>query len=595
MLFLIPMPQSASFMEGEKDPLNGPAFFWSGGITIRSLIFNSITMKYFIKTPGLIILSILIFAFIKSDNQEIVLQDIGFAQKTIGLNFSIEKLDSMLDGLNGRLKTYEAIREYPLSNDIPPALIFNPIPPDFYINRDNRPIHWEIPENIEVPEDRDRLAFYSILELASLLKHHQITSTELTRFFINRLKEYGDTLKCVISITEKRALEQAGRADQEISGGNYKGPLHGIPFGVKDLLAVEGYPTTWGAAPSKNQVINETATVVKKLEEAGGILVAKLTLGALAWGDVWYGGKTRNPWDLNQGSSGSSAGSASATSAGLVPYSIGSETHGSIISPSTRCGTTGLRPSFGRVSRTGAMALSWSMDKLGPICRSALDCAIVFESILGKDEADQSLVEAAYNFNMNMEVSSLKVGYLKDIFDQNKNNRQNDAQTIAQFKSMGLELEPVSLPDNIPVNALSIILNAEAAAAFDELTTSGRDSMLVRQIKNAWPNEFRKARFIPAVEYINANRIRYVLIQEINAILKDYDAIITPTFGGTQVLTTNLTGHPCVVLPNGFDENNRPTSFSLIGNLFEEEKILRLAMMYQEETNFEDVHPPLFQ
>ncbi len=552
-------------------------------------------MKFPIKTPGLIILSILIFAFIKSDHHEIVLSDISHAQKTIGLNFKTAEQDSMLEGLNDRLKAYKAIREYPLTNNIPPSLIFNPIPPDYYINRDNRPILWDIPGNTELPADRNRLAFYSILELASLLKHRKITSTELTRFFIDRLKKYGDTLKCVISITEKRALEQAAKADMEISNGNYKGPLHGIPFGVKDLLSVEGYPTSWGAAPYKDQVINETATVVKKLEEAGGILVAKLTLGALAWGDVWYGGKTRNPWDLNQGSSGSSAGSASATAAGLIPYSIGSETHGSIISPSTRCGATGLRPSFGRVSRTGAMALSWSMDKLGPICRNALDCAIVFESILGEDEADQSLVDAAYNFDMNMEVSSLKVGYLKDIFDQNKRNRKNDALTIAQFKSMGLDLEPVSLPDNIPVNALSIILNAEAAAAFDELTTSGRDSLLVRQIKNAWPNEFRKARFIPAVEYINANRIRYALIQEVNAILKDYDVIITPTFGGTQVLTTNLTGHPCVVLPNGFDELNRPTSFSMIGNLFEEEKILRLAMKYQEITNFEDVHPPLFQ
>lgn len=552
-------------------------------------------MKYPIKVPGLIIVSIMIFAFIKSDFQEIVLKDIGLAQKTIGLNFNTAELDSMLDGLNGRLKVYEEIREYPLSNDIPPALIFNPIPPDFFINRDKRPVLWEIPENVELPQEKNSLAFYSILELASLLKHKKITSTELTGFFINRLKEYGDTLECVINITEKRAMEHAWRADQEISGGNYKGPLHGIPFGVKDLLSVEGYPTTWGATPYKDQVINQTASVVKKLEEAGGILVVKLTLGALAWGDVWYGGKTKNPWDMKQGSSGSSAGSASATSAGLIPYSIGSETHGSIISPSTRCGTTGLRPSYGRVSRTGAMTLSWSMDKLGPICRSALDCAIVFESILGEDETDQSLVNAAFNFDMNMEVSSLKVGYLKDIFDQNKNNRENDARTIDQFRSLGLDLVPVSLPDNIPVNALSIILNAEAAAAFDELTISGKDSMLVRQIKNAWPNEFRKARFIPAVEYINANRIRYELIQEINAVLKDYDAIITPTFGGTQVLMTNLTGHPCVVLPNGFDRNNRPGSFSLIGNLFEEEKILRLAMKYQEETNFEDVHPPLFQ
>ena len=552
-------------------------------------------MKHQIKTPGLIILSLLIFAFIGFNNQEIVLHDIDAAQKIIGINFNLSEQDSMLGGLNGKLKAYKTIRDFPLSNNIPPSLIFNPIPPDFYINRDKRPIHWEIPDIIELPENRDELAFYSILELASLLKYQKITSIDLTRFFINRLKEFGDTLECVINITEKTALQQAMKADQEISSGNYKGPLHGIPFGVKDLLAVEGYPTTWGAEPYKDQVINETATVVKKLEEAGGILVAKLTLGALAWGDVWYGGKTKNPWDLNQGSSGSSAGSASATAAGLIPYSIGSETHGSIISPSTRCGTTGLRPSYGRVSRTGAMALSWSMDKLGPICRSALDCAIVFESILGEDEADQSLVDAAYNFDMNLEVSSLKVGYLKDIFDQNKRNSENDARTIALFKSFGLDLIPVSLPDNIPVNALSIILNAEAAAAFDELTITNRDSLLVRQIKNSWPNEFREARFIPAVEYINANRIRYALIQEVNAALKDYDAILTPTFGGTQVLMTNLTGHPCVVIPNGLDKNNRPTSFSIIGNLFEEEKILRLAMKYQEETNFEDVHPPLFQ
>jgi Asp-tRNA(Asn)/Glu-tRNA(Gln) amidotransferase A subunit family amidase len=552
-------------------------------------------MKYSIKSMVVIIFSILIFSFIKSDTPDIVVKDLQHAQKIIGLNFTLQEQDSMLGDLNDRLKAYKALRDYPLTNNIPPSLIFNPVPPDFYINNNKRPIHWEIPENIEFPEDKNKLAFYSILELASLLKYQKVTSTELTSFFINRLKEHGDTLQCVITITEKLAMQQAKKADLEISGGNYKGPLHGIPYGVKDLLSVEGYPTTWGAAPFKDQVIDETATVVKKLEEAGGVLIAKLTLGALAWGDVWFGGVTKNPWDLNQGSSGSSAGSASATTAGLVPYSIGSETWGSIVSPSTRCGTTGLRPSYGRVSRSGAMALSWSMDKLGPICRSAIDCAIVFESIHGEDEADQSLIDAAYNFDMNTSVSTFKIGYLKDIFDENKSNIKNDARTLEQFKSMGIELEPVSLPENIPTESLSIILDAEAAAAFDQLTLSDRDSLLVRQIKNAWPNSFRKSRFIPAVEYINANRIRYALIQEINAILKDYDAIITPTFGGNQVLMTNLTGHPCVVLPNGFDGKERPTSFSIIGNLFEEEKILRLAMKYQEETNFEDVHPPLFQ
>ncbi len=563
--------------------------------SIQPLKLNIIRMKYSIKSIVIIFLGILTFSFIKSDSPEILLEDLEYAQKTIGIDFTFQEQELMLDGLNDKLKSYKSIREYPLTNDIPPSLIFNPVPPEFYINKNKRPIHWEIPDNIELPEDKNKLAFYSILELASLLKYQKITSSDLTAFFMKRLKEHGDTLQCVITITEKLATEQAARADREISTGNYKGPLHGIPYGVKDLLAVEGYPTTWGAAPYKDQVINKTATVVKKLEEAGGVLIAKLTLGALAWGDVWYGGVTKNPWDLNQGSSGSSAGSASATSAGLVPYSIGSETHGSIVSPSTRCGTTGLRPSYGRVSRTGAMALSWSMDKLGPICRSAIDCAIVFESINGEDDTDQSLVDAAYNFDWEMGTGSLKIGYLKQIFDENKRNRKNDDRTLEQFKSMGLNLEPVSLPEDIPVTALSIILNVEAAAAFDELTISGRDSLLVRQIKNAWPNSFRESRFIPAVEYINANRIRYELIQEINAIFKDYDAIITPSFGGNQGLITNLTGHPCVVLPNGFDGKERPTSFSIIGNLFDEEKILRLAMKYQEETNFEDVHPPLFQ
>jgi Asp-tRNA(Asn)/Glu-tRNA(Gln) amidotransferase A subunit family amidase len=552
-------------------------------------------MKNSLRIISAIFLSLFIFSFIKSDNPSIYTEDVDHAENVLGLSFTLQERDSMLSGLESQLKDLQNIREYSLSNDVPPAFIFNPIPVDYTTNTNQQLVQWHIPDNVELPVHPDDLAFYTILQLASLIKNQKISSSDLTRYFINRLKRYGDTLKCVITITEDMAIQQAALVDREIRGGHYKGPLHGIPYGIKDLLSVESYRTTWGAAPYKEQVIEQTATVVKKLQESGAVLIAKLTLGALAWGDVWYGGMTRNPWDLDQGSSGSSAGPASATAAGLVPFSIGSETLGSIVSPSNRCGITGLRPSYGRVSRTGAMALSWTMDKLGPMCRSAMDCAIIFDAIHGQDGIDQSLVDAAFNFNMKSETTSMRIGYLKDLFDQDNNNKKNDQNTLALLRASGIRLEPVSLPVDIPINSLTIILEAEAAAAFDDLTRSDRDDLMVRQIVNAWPNVFRQSRFIPAVEYINANRIRYLLIQEFNNILKEYDAIISPTFGGNQLHLTNLTGHPCVVLPNGFDEKGHPTSISIIGNLFEEEKILRVAIKYQEETDYEDMHPPIFQ
>jgi Asp-tRNA(Asn)/Glu-tRNA(Gln) amidotransferase A subunit family amidase len=334
------------------------------------------------------------------------------------------------------------------------------------------------------------------------------------------------------------------------------------------------------------------AEVIQKLEEAGAVLVAKLTLGALAWGDVWYGEKTRNPWNLEQGSSGSSAGSASATSAGLVPFAIGSETWGSIVSPSTRCGTTGLRPTFGRVSRHGVMALSWSMDKLGPITRSVEDCAIVFDAIRGPDEKDQSTIEAAFNYKHLDDLTSLRIGYLKEAFEADTVNRENNLASLEQLQTMGVELIPIELPD-YPVYALSIILSAEAAAAFDDLTRSGRDSLLVRQIKNAWPNTFRASRFIVAVEYIQANRLRYQIIQEMQNLMDTVDVYVTPSFG-ENLLLTNLTGHPCVVLPNGFNAEGSPTSISFIGRLFDEATVLSVAKQYQDATDFHLKHPPLF-
>ncbi|MCK5330019.1 MAG: amidase, partial [Candidatus Marinimicrobia bacterium] len=396
-----------------------------------------------------------------------------------------------------------------------------------------------------------------------------------------------------VTLTEKLALEQARKMDAELAEGKYRGYLHGIPYGAKDLLAVQGYPTTWGAVPYRYQIIDSDATVIKKLEEAGAVLVTKLTLGALAWGDVWFGGKTRNPWSLEQGSSGSSAGPAAATAAGLVAFSIGSETWGSIVSPSTRCGVTGLRPTYGRVSRTGAMALSWSMDKLGPMCRNVTDCALVFETIYGPDGIDQTIIDLPFAYDPDIDLSKLRIGYLAQDFDEDYPTRENDQKTLQRLRELGVELIPITLPD-YPIEELAIILSAEAAAAFDELTRSGQDDQLVRQIKNAWPNEFRVSRFIPAVEYIQANRVRYLLIQEMQKMMESVDIYIAPSLIGNNLLLTNLTGHPCVVVPNGFTNEGSPTSISFIGRLFDENLVLAVAGKYQAATDWHLKHPPQF-
>ncbi|ELR72857.1 Glutamyl-tRNA(Gln) amidotransferase subunit A-like protein [Fulvivirga imtechensis AK7] len=542
-------------------------------------------------------IAFLLLSCVKQEKEpaEGAIDSLAYVEPYLGLSFTQSKRDSLREGLRETVSDIRKIHAYSLENSTPPAISFNPIPVGFQINQLQLPINWRLPSDVKFPVNENELAFYTVAELSVLIRTGQISSEDLTLFFLGRLKQYGDTLQCVVTLTEELALEQAKRADAELANGKYRGPLHGIPYGIKDLLAVEGYNTTWGATPYKNQQIDGTAAVVKKLEEEGAVLVAKLTLGALAMGDIWYGGVTKNPWDLKQGSSGSSAGSAAATAAGLVPFAIGSETWGSIISPSTRCGTTGLRPTFGRVSRTGAMALSWTMDKLGPICRSAKDCALVFEVIRGSDGIDQSVIDAAFNFNAATPAHQLKVGYLKTLFEQQYPNSANDSISLAVFRDMGLQLHEVELPEDIPVNALSIILAAEAAAAFDELTRSGRDSLLVNQKKSAWPNYFRTARFISAVDYINANRIRYELIQKMNEVLKEYDAIIAPSFGGNQLLMTNLTGHPCVVFPNGFNAEGKPASISIIGNLFDEAKLLQLAEAYQAATGVDEMHPEMFK
>ena len=538
-----------------------------------------------------------------------ILQD---AEQIAGLEFTDQERELMVEGLNKHLKSYEKMREVHLDNSVVPAIQFNPVPPGMTFKKKQRAasrtasltgltgltgrsIKATKPGKAKRPSDIEELSFWTITNLAGLIKSRKVSSLELTNMYLSRLKKYDSKLQCVITLTEELARRQAKRADKEIAAGRYRGPLHGIPWGAKDLLAVKGHKTTWGATPYKDQVIDLDATVVSRLEETGAVLVGKLTLGALAWGDVWFAGKTRNPWNTEKGSSGSSAGPAAATAAGLVSFSIGSETHGSIVSPCTVCGVTGLRPTFGRVSRYGAMALSWTMDKIGPICRSVEDCALVFNAIYGPDGKDSTVVDLPFNWDAGRGIKDLKIGYIKSAFEQerdDKESRANDEATLEVLRRLGLDLIPIELPD-YPVDAIAFILSVEAAAAFDELTRSGRDDLLVRQIKNAWPNRFREARLIPAVEYIQANRLRTLVIKAMHELMSDIDVYVAPSWVGNNLLLTNLTGHPAVVLPNGFNKKQEPTSITFNGKLYGESEALAVAKAYQDATAFHLKHPVL--
>lgn len=538
---------------------------------------------------------ILLVAQISSQtNTNLITRDAAEAiEKIYGFEFSDEKTEMLLPGLKEQLGNYATIRRQSLSNSIPPAMQFNPLPVGFKFETTRRSFKASSPGKVKLPANLDDLAFYSIGQLAALIKSKQITSEKLTRFYLERLKTYGPKLECVVTLTESLALDQACRADKEIAAGKYRGPLHGIPYGAKDLLAVKGFPTTWGAAPYTNQIFDFDAEVIKRLEAAGAVLVAKTTLGELAMGENWYGGMTRNPWNPKQGSSGSSAGSAAGVSAGLFAFGIGSETYGSIVSPSDRCGVTGLRPSYGRVSRTGAMALSWSMDKLGPICRTVEDCALVFNAIYGPDGVDSTLYDAPFNYDPRVNWKKLRVGYLKKDFANERDERKaNDEETIAKMRELGAELIPVESPE-YPLNSISFLLSTEGAAAFDELTLSNQDDWLKQQASGSWPNTFRKRRFVPAVEYLRAQRIRWLLIQDTAKVFEKVDLFLAPSQSGRSLLLSNLTGHPSVVVPNGFSKAGTPTSICFIGKLFGEAEILAVAKKYQDATDFHLKHPPL--
>ena len=564
-------------------------------------------MSYFASIGlGSTLLPGVLWAQAAQQGAEITAATIACAEELAGLEFSEEERARIARGLRNQRQSIAQLRAVPLDNSVAPALVFNPLPAGFTPSTEKRKMVRSRVTIRAVPRD-DELAFLPVTELSELVRTRKVTSMQLTRLYLARLKKYDPILLCVVNLTEERALAQARAADAEIARGRYRGPLHGIPWGAKDLLATKGIPTTWGTSPFRDQVIDSDATVVQRLDAAGAVLVAKLTLGELAQGDRCFGGMTRNPWNLEQGSSGSSAGPASATAAGLVGFSIGSETQGSISSPSTRCGTTGLRPTFGLVPKTGAMALSWSMDKLGPICRSAEDCALVLDAIYGPDGQDRSAISAAFNYDANVKPSALRVGYTRTPFErefealpdsasagaraQRANQlvaRRFDAAVLDTLRSLGATLVPMELPDIRYFG--NFILGVEAAAAFDEFTRSGKVKEMTPQA--TWGNTFRNARFVSAVDYINANRARSLAIDAWDKLMRNVDVLVSPTNGG-HLTATNLTGHPAVIMPNGFFENGTPTSVTFLGPLFGEGKLLALANAYQQATGFHRKHPTL--
>lgn len=596
----------------------------------------------------------------EAEDKKITADMIDAAATIAGIPVAPDQKAALVTALNANRKFFDEFRELKIPNSVPPAFNFDPLPPGQQPTPPppgtdlRKPLQMSSAPAIaskEIPKDLNELAFATVRELGELVRRKKVSSLALTEMYLGRLKKYDPQLHFVINLTEERGLTQAREADKEIAAGKYRGILHGLPWGGKDLLAVKGYPTTWGAGGFEHQMIDEDATVVKRLDAAGAVLIAKLSLGSLALGDRWFGGQTRNPWNTSQGSSGSSAGPASATSAGCVAFSIGSETGGSISSPSTRCGVTGFRPTYGFVPRTGAMVLSWTMDKLGPICRSVEDCALVMQAIWGPDGQDDGCQNAWFQWNADTDIKKLRIGYLKDDFEKPwmqpispladgatpeetkayERRKANEPATMAAreydrkfdlaaldiFKKMGVELIPVEIP-KFPYDAMRSIYTIEGAAAFDDLTLSGRDKLLYEASQSAWPNSFRAERFYPAVEYIQTMRARTLAIRAFAKVFDQVDIIVTPTTGpSNQVTVTNLTGHPAVIVPNGLRGADAPAtpaqatvagpatpgnqgggpntmvSLTFLGGLYKDADTCAFAHAYQQATGFHKLHPPL--
>jgi Asp-tRNA(Asn)/Glu-tRNA(Gln) amidotransferase A subunit family amidase len=526
------------------------------------------------------------------------------AEKLIGIEFTDAQEAMALAGVNRNLDSYETVRKIDIPLDTEPAIAFHPAKANKRLYAPQSKFKFG---KVELPTFKtvDDLAFATVPQLAELIRTRKISSTELTKMYLARLKQYGPKLLCIVTLTEELALKQAEAADADLKRGKYRGPLHGIPWGAKDLFATKGIKTTWGAEPYRDQVIDYNSTVVERLIEAGAVLVAKLSMGALAQGARWFGGVTRNPWQPEEsqtGSSGSSAGPASATAAGLVGFSIGTETLGSIVSPSSRCGCTGLRPTYGRVSRYGAMGLSWTMDKIGPICRGVEDCAAALSAIYGPDGRDITVGDAPFNWSPDIDVSKLRIGYLKAEFEgagfqpNNEQQRLQAEQRRVLYKDaldtlgkVGAKLVPIELP-KFSTNSLRFILSAEAATAFDDITRDRRINDLSGQSQGDWPNTFRTSRFIPAVEYLRAQRARTLLMREMEKLMSQWDVFVSPAPGSASLLITNLTGQPAVVLPCGF-VNDLPLAIMFTGGVYDEVSPLRVALAYERATKWHTMHP----
>ncbi len=526
------------------------------------------------------------------------------AEKIFGVDFTDAEEEMALRGVNRNLESYETLRKIDIPLDTEPAFAFHPFLPGRRPKpgaTPNGPLRLPKPALPAVRSVED-LAFLPATTIGALIQARKVSATDVTRMYLDRLKRYGDKLLCVVTVTEELALAQAAEADREIAAGRVRGPLHGVPWGAKDLFATRGIPTTWGAEPYMNQVFDYDATVVERLRQAGAVLVAKLSMGALAQGGVWFKGSTRNPWNLERSSSGSSAGPGAATAAGLVGFSLGTETRGSIISPSAACGVVGLRPTYGRVSRFGAMALSWTMDKVGPMCRTVEDCAAVFNAIYGPDGRDETVVDAPFQWNPDAPLASLRIGYVQAEFESVPDNLPAEqrkgrearnrvlGEALDALRGAGAKLEPMALPE-FPVNALGFILSAEAAAAFDDLTRSKGINLLRSQGPGDWPNTFRTSRFIPAVEYIRAQRARTLLMRLYEELMSHYDVFLSPS-QSASLAATNLTGHPALALKAGFIDG-LPVALMITGRLWDEATVLRVALAYQRATKWHEMHPVL--
>jgi len=578
-----------------------------------------------------------LWAQVQSDGaQKISPEMLKDALTVAGLSYSDADQKAMLQTVNRNLTNYEALSSLHIPNDVSPPFYFSAITPGMKVNRTREPFRFSAPA-VKRPANLEDVAFWPITQLAQLLKTRQVTSTELTQMYLARLHKYNAKLNCVVTFLDDLALAQAKQADAEIAANKYKGPLHGIPWGAKDIIAVKGYKTTWGSGAYKDQMIDDEASVVEMLRDAGAVLVAKLTSGELAQGDQWFGGQTKNPWNTEQGSSGSSAGPASATAGGLVAFGIGSETSGSILSPSARCGVTGLRPTFGRVSRYGVMALSWTQDRLGPLCRYAEDCAIVMSAIAKPDGRDLSVSEIPFNWNAHLDIKKLRVGYLEGSFEETRDPvaKRNDEATVKQLESFGLKLVPIKVPEwTIDVSAIGV----ESAVFFDELVRSGRDKQLTMPNR---ANGFRSSHLTPAVDYLQSQRARSMMMMKLAEATADVDVYVVPTGGGgggggrgrgaagaaapagdpgglaadapapaagrgrgaggggarspvqRHSTMANLACYPAINVPNGFTEAGAPTNIVFFARPFGEPEMLAVAKAYQDASGFYLKHPDL--